>query len=85
MRVSDLSKLSVEDLKKVKRDKPKKLKKEFEFYEKKRIDDIIKIENTRKKLKKNKPANIRNKRKHLMSILQNVSKINQFLKIRHHT
>ena len=39
MRVSVLSKLSVEDLKKIKRDKPKKLKKEFEFYEKKLIDD----------------------------------------------
>ena len=52
---TDLNNLSISELKKIKKDNQKKLKKEYEELKKKQklIEDIIKIQNTREKINKN--------------------------------
>ena len=73
---TDLSNLSIAELKQIKKDSKQKLKEE---YKQKLIDDINKLQKARDKIKsKSKP-----KPKSLKNIFRSVSRIKQFLQIHH--
>ena len=83
---TDLTNLSISELKKIKRDNQQKLRKEYSKLKKKQklIDDIKKLQKAREKINtKPKPKPKPDKIKTLMTTFKSVSRIKKFVLIPH--